>query len=395
MPVSRSLVNTRKANLPFLAFCLLLIMACNRNTDTFTVIVKNSDLVLPVRLSKADTTGLLAIDSLTKPAKGDFKFMVNAKFPSIYYLQSGDQTAEFIATQGDTVIVDLASEVKVIKEGIANAGYRKFIFERTQIEIKADSLANLFISAQLTDSFPLVRERINNSFNGLIYNYRLIGEDFIRNNPASVGLFSVINARLKQTPVYSYPLTPEVFLYADSAMTKYNPENPYTRWLKIIVENNKQTFGDGLESVTGIKQGEKLPPIQLPGLNDLPISVSPLKGQIAVVYLWDEGNLSRKSTAILRSLNERYKEIGLEIYAIAFSQNKKNWISLITLDKMWWNNMIDQRGFDSPLLSDMKIKRLPYFIVIDNNRAVLAHFSSAIALDEWVSDYFKDDNKKD
>lgn len=395
MPVTKTSSDTRKTILPFLAICLLLLLSCNRNNDNFTVIVRNSDLVLPVRLSKADTSGIKAIDSLTKPAKDDFKFLVSAKYPSVYYLQSGDQTAEFIASKGDTIIIDLSSEINVIKESINNAGFRDFVIKRTQIEKKADSLANLFISAQLTDSFPVVRERINNSFNGLIYNFRLTGENFIRNNPGSVGIFSVVNARLKQTPVFSYPLTPEVFLFADSAMKKNNPENPYTRRLNSMVYLSRQAFGDGLKSISGIKTGETLPQVQLPGLNELPVSVSPLKGQIAVIYLWDEGNLSRKSTGILRSLNERYKEIGLEIYAIAFTANKKNWISLITLDKMWWNNMIDKRGFDSPLLADLKIKRLPYFIVIDNNRTVVAHFSSASALDEWLTKYFTDHNKKD
>ncbi|HLO90047.1 MAG TPA: hypothetical protein VK172_02670 [Lentimicrobium sp.] len=376
-----------KTALLCMAVFALLSISCKRKISSFSVTVGNKGLEYPVRLLRVDTSGVKYIDSLLIPAKGPFQFIVQCEHEYAYFLESGNRQAVFMAGAGDSVCADFEKKQIITRENKRYAQFREYFNQVSKLETQADSLALLFNSAQLTDSFPQVRERLNNNFKTLLLQARLAAEDFVKND-STPAIFIAITARLRQSVVLNYVTNPQIFEYADSLFKSNHPEHPYGIWLNNFVSYNKLKYGDLLKPNARLKEGQAIHLIQLPGMNNKTVTIAPARGQTALIYFWDESKASRNATASIRLLNEQYKSAGLTIYAIAFMEKKRDWPSLIEVDKMWWTNMIDARSVNSPLLTEFNITRLPYFIVINDERKVIAHFGNAAELSEWATTHF-------
>lgn len=387
--LKNSLVHKRltKTALLCLAVLVMISFSCRRENLQFTVSIESNGLHYPVRLHRLDTNGIKPLDSLVKPAEGSFNFVIDAKQPFVYIIESGNNREEFIAASGDVIKVDFSAKKIIEYPKHQFEKFNSFLEEKKDIERKADSLAIIFNEAQVTDSFPQVRDRLNESFMDLLFKYRITASHFIYTD-TSVAIFSALMSTLKQSVVLNYVVNRQLFQHADSVLNLKYPEHPYTVWLNNYLAFNKAKYGILPESKADLRQGMDFPLVSLPGLNNKTTEIRPLKGETALVYFWNEDQASRKATAAVKRIEDKYKGKGLKIYAIAFTDKRTNWSSLIELNKMWWTNMIDERSSGSPLLSQLSVGRLPYFFVVNDNRKVIASFGSAEELDEWVITFF-------
>lgn len=373
-----------------MAVLLLFCSSCSQDDNRAVILIKNTGLTYPVRLYRIDTTGFVIIDSLTKPAEREFKFIVAVNQLTAFNISSQEHQTSFFLQAGDTVTVDLTKEGGIQNEQPEFTAFSEFLVTRQLLEKEADSLASLYISAQVTDSFAIVREKVNNEFNNLISETRSLSTSYILRNPESLGIYLALNFTLRQYQVFDYSVSPEIFLFADSVLQKYHPGNQYSIRTHNIVSQLQRKFGRPGKSPVRIEKGDIIQIDPFPGLNNKPVRILIDKDEIAIIYLWDESISSRKSTPTIKKLHEEFKERGLDIYAVSFTSSRRTWTSLIELDKMWWNNMIDTTASRSELLQRYNVKRLPYFIVIDHKSKVLSRFANAIALEEWIRLYFND-----
>jgi hypothetical protein len=373
-----------------MAVLSLYTTSCNEDKNKAVILVRSAGLEYPVKLFKVDTTGSWNIDSIVKPSDKDIRFIVSIAEPTAFNLTSNESQTTFILEAGDTVIVDLSIPGGIQNENPRYADFREFVKARHSLDRKADTLATLFINAQVTDSFAIVRERVAGEFTNLLSEARSLSTSFILNNPESIGVFVAFNSTFKKYQVFDYSVNPEIFRFADSVMQQYHPAHRYSIRMHNLTAQLERKYGKPKKDNIGIKQGDSLAPIEYPGLKNQSITLNTPEGEIGLIYLWDESSVSRKTTLKVKMVNEKYKGKGIATYAIFFGTSRRNWTSLIELDKMWWNNMIDTAASGSQFLKTYNIRRLPYFIVIDDNRTVLAHFVTAEALEEWLSLHFKD-----
>lgn len=63
-----------------------------------------------MRLHCLDTNGMKPWIPLVKPAEGSFNFVIDAKQPFVYIIESGNNREEFIAASGDVIKVDFSAK---------------------------------------------------------------------------------------------------------------------------------------------------------------------------------------------------------------------------------------------------------------------------------------------
>ncbi|HLN52896.1 MAG TPA: thioredoxin-like domain-containing protein [Lentimicrobium sp.] len=329
-----------------------------------------------------DTNQIRPIDSI-KPDNENAEFRIELNNPMLFILKDKGQKIEFIAHPSDSIVINFAQNKVIKSTNPENSNYQDFLSTLEKANQIADSLSYIFIQGQSGDSFPMIRDQVNNSFEKLRQDCKEKAMNYINANQGSVGIFRAINYFLKQTPLFDYSIDYKWFHKTDSLLNIYHPGHPYTTSFhdKIAI---LPPFEDNPK---GIKPGQVLPEIRLQGLNKKITRIEPGKEKLTLVYLWDPTPESRHANTALKQVFEEYKDKGLKLYAIAFDENFERWSSVIVVDKMWWNNMLDTSGNNSRLLDDLNNPSLPYFIIIDHNRKVLSTHLNATQTREWLREY--------
>ncbi len=385
-------VKAYKTILLTVSILVLLSISC-RNTDEkqTVILLENNNLNAPVSLMMIDTGSVPRIDSLNAGQKKN-QFVVSLKNPMLLSIKSDEKKTEFIAFPGDTVVVDLTKNITIYnnpksKSYTENKSYTRFISEMEKASVKADSLAYAFLKGQSSDSFALIRNQVNTAFEELVDNSKEKAIEYIEENPGSIGIFRAINYFIRKTPLFNYSIDHKWFHKTDSLLLKHYPDHPYTISYHNRIKALAHSSGYDEYQGRGLKPGDTLPEISLKGLSNKLIEINPKK--TALIYLWDHTSRSRRSNMQVKQLSEEFNESMLTIYAIGFDENYKRWASVITLDKMWWNNLIDPAGYNSILLSKLNNPPLPYLIIIDKNKRVLSTHASAAEAKVWLKNYFK------
>lgn len=85
-----------------------------------------------------------------------------------------------------------------------------------------------------------------------------------------------------------------------------------------------------------------------------------------LLYVWASWDkASRQISDSLRAIEKRYAKKSLSIAGISIDTDRQRWITAISEDSVSWNQYNDPRGWNGKIMSNFKIKRLPYFILLD------------------------------
>lgn len=360
----------------------------NNSKSKVVIFVENLKSNSPVNLLLLDTGQVKTIDSII-PGDKRSEFIEYLEYPMLFFIQNQDKRIEFIAHPSDSITVDFNKKIIAKTTNKENTEFNEFIQTLESVNAKADSLSHVFIRGQSTDSFANIREQVNRSFELFVYKFKLQAISYINANPTSIGIFRAINCYIKQTPVFNYTVDYDWFHKVDSLLTKSYPTHPYTISFHNQVRELSKNFGYKENKVRGIQPGDTLPVIQLTSLNKKQMRMIPDSRSVTLIYLWDKSPKSRQANLAVKQLHEEFKQKGLKIFAIAFDENIKRWSSVIVLDKMWWNNMIDTTGYNSTLLNQLKNPVLPYYILIDRNGIVLSAQFNSFETKDWLRNYYK------
>ncbi len=377
-----------KTAIAILTVLFFLNSACTRtNTDQVTVITENFTGNTAISLMMIDTNKIVQLNSL-KPDVKKKRLETELTRPMLFFIKNQDRRIEFIAQPSATYRIDVGyNRIIDDPDDSENKSYNALIQKLNRAERMADSLAYVLLNAQPTDSFAEVRENTTRSFEALVDNFKLESIAYIDENPGSIGVFRAINSFIKQTPVFNYTIDHEWFHKVDSLLNHYHPEHPYSISFHNRVIMLARNSGYNERGSRGVRAGDTLPDIKLVGLNKKSVSLDPASEGVTLLYLWDHTMVSRKTNLQVKQIAEDNKDNQLKLFAIAFDENFKRWANVITIDKMWYNNMIDTAGYNSPLLKRLNNPSLPCFVVIDKNRKVLTTGSSATGINEWIKKY--------
>lgn len=406
MSFTRLLLKTAMFNL---AVLLLLSIGCSHDPNkTTTLKVSGVTASDQIALLVYDTTGVIksGADKKVEDEYQLFKFKANQ--PLVYIIEAGNESFELIIQPGEDVEITVepthplsphllssssSSSIFIHSSSLKqeNQNHQDYLRQLHPLEIQADSLSHLFIAAQSTDSFALVRERVTEQYESLVDQAKSISIDYIKNYGTSIAIFSALNRAIRKLPVFNYTADWKYVLMTDSLLRTHNPEHPYTRWLSNQI---KITIGNPAIETGRIKPGTFLQKITLPALNGKSVTIQPAGKGISLIHLWNSSPSGREMNKLVKLIHEKYNSNDFNLYSICFDTNLKQCSAAVTVDKMWWNNLIDISADRSSLLTQLNQPKLPSIIVVDNEMKVLGYFTSAQILEEWIDQYFTSDTTK-
>jgi thiol-disulfide isomerase/thioredoxin len=174
-------------------------------------------------------------------------------------------------------------------------------------------------------------------------------------NPSSSILPEII--RLRQT----YLGDSLTIVYSNKIVTNKKDEN-IARIEKQLKRNKK------------IKKEIYFEPIAMKNEEGLEFNVSSLSNK-KIIYLdfWASWcGPCRSSHAELNRLYEKYKALGFEIVGISLDGKRDLWQEAIKKDNINWINVSELKGFESDIVKNYFIDSIPFNIVIDGNRKIIA-----------------------
>jgi len=150
--------------------------------------------------------------------------------------------------------------------------------------------------------------------------------------------------------------------------------------LMIIVSSCKKTndIPSSGDVEIGIKAGQIAPEFTLPDKDGNEINLSDYRGQYVVIDFWASWcHFCREENPELVSLYADYRDKGFEIVGVSIDTDKTSWLNAVEADGIQYIQLIDIKGFESPVVVEYGVVSIPRMILLDPNGKILLVTSKA------------------
>jgi thiol-disulfide isomerase/thioredoxin len=139
-----------------------------------------------------------------------------------------------------------------------------------------------------------------------------------------------------------------------------------------------------------LKPGNILVPFQQQTLAGKSFSLSSLRDQYVLLEFWAHDCIPcRRANPELVKIYNQYHNKGFEIVGISLDNSKDAWEKAVKNDKLPWIQVSDLKGWDNKVASQYLIGSIPFNILIDKNRKILATNLTGELLSQKLNDLLK------
>jgi thiol-disulfide isomerase/thioredoxin len=343
-----------------------------------------------------DTLRTYGTDSVKSRRNGDFSFKLKITEPGFYFIEAGKVRSGILVIQpGDSIkIYAGGTDRESISGGIEAERYARFTEKRQQALREIDSVSAFLEQARYRDDFATLRDSAALKYNQIAALLKLHATEYIINNPAALSQILVINTKIGQSSLFDEFADSRWFLLTDSALREHYPGNRHLILHQRRVDKLKQRLALEEASRKALQAGNAAPPIRLPDMSGNPRALGDTPGEYTLVYFWAPNDAaSRKSNHELKQFYERYRNRGLSVYAVSLDPLAERWKAAVNLDKLWWINVNDTLGVNSPVAAEYMVTKLPVILLLDSKKKIIDRFVSVSMAGEYMESVFKGKNK--
>lgn len=387
------MMNFKRIITPLLCATLFFFaFGCKRqiSSDFVTIQVENGlNSREKVVLKIVDTTHFMSFDSASLKSGNTVIFNVPSQTGNLYFIQySGNRSDLFAAFPGDSIAASVTSTgVQLGGNGRETAETSVFWRKLNLAARQVDSITQQLMELRHLPGFMESRQQANAKVLAILETLRNEALDFIEKNGTFLGILPVVNARVGNQPLFKESVHPGIFLEVDTLLQLHHPGNPHTIFYHNRMNQLRQRLNKEQQAQLRLAPGSKAPDIELPGVSGKNISLYSQKNKLTLLYFWSPSDAkSRKSNQQIKLLHEKYNNRGFGIFAVSLESFHERFAAAVQLDKMWWPNVNDTAGIDSPIKETYGIDEIPAFLLLDENHRLNARFLSVQALELWLSE---------
>lgn len=343
-------------------------------------------------LYRIDTTTFQPIDSINIHADGAFSFFVETEKGDFYFLGKGRSfSSPFPAFFGDSIQISLTNEkATIIKGGLEAGRYSVFTLWLGQGEERFDSLSKSLEKARYTADYASVREKSDSVFDQIRSNLKEDAVEFIHSNPDLLSNILVINSSLGRVGLFDESIDFSLFFEVDSLLQVYHGNNVHVVNFHNRVRRLREKVARLENLPASLSFGAKAPNIVLPGTSGKISKLHDNSAKLTLIYFWNPSDISgRQSNMELKLLHEKYKSAGFAVFGVAFDPDIARFKNAINMDKLWWTNVNDTLGMQSPVLETYQVDDFPSLVLMDKKGNIAGRFLSVKALAHWMDENFE------
>lgn len=365
-----------KKFLPFIALGAMIMASCD-NTPKFQVegtITDAQDSMLYLEQSTLD--GIKALDSVKLSSSGDFSFKAAAptESPEFYTLRIGRHVINFSADSTDHITI--SAKLPSMESTYTVEGNESSVKIR-EIALLQQDVQKKIIAVEKNESmYP--GDQVD-SINSILENYKeKMKNDFIYQDPTSASAYFAVCQSITDlggTFMLFNPLTnrADVKIYAAvaTAWDATYHDAPRTRQICNMAIKGMDNTAQPQQKVLEVDEAKVSESgnidINLPDINSKLRSIRELKGKVVLidftVYAAQE---SAERTRMMRSLYEKYKSQGFEIYQISLDDDVHYW--KFSCDKLPWVCVHETDGTSTSVYG---VNSLPTFFLLNRDNEIV------------------------
>ena len=255
-----------------------------------------------------------------------------------------------------------------------------------------DTLNQYYMAHQLDRKFEQIRADVRAKSDSVYRADRQLHERFITEKPGSLASYVALSSKLGlRTNLFNIQDDFKYFEMVDTALMNHYDTIAITLMLNRYVSQERamQTMRpkrDGQISV-----GDTMPDIALSNPYGDTIRVSNLKAKYLLVSFWGSWcKPCRESHPELRKVFRTYRYRGFDIYSVALERSLDDWKNTIREDRLSWVNHVSELNYmDSKVARQLGIDAVPFNLLIDADRVVVAKNLTPAQLDAKLAELLK------
>lgn len=139
------------------------------------------------------------------------------------------------------------------------------------------------------------------------------------------------------------------------------------------ISKEGQSLGERLMQDFTLKPGTLFENFSIPDSKGDTIEFNDIQSRYILIDFWASWcGPCRANHPFIKEAFKRYKDKGLGIISISLDTEKKEWLKAIQKDEMLWTNISDLQGYDGIVVRNAKLSFVPFSILLDENRRVIA-----------------------
>lgn len=255
-----------------------------------------------------------------------------------------------------------------------------------------DTLNQYYMAHQLDRNIAEIVADVRAKSDSVYRADRQLHEQFIAEKPGSLASYVALSSKLGlRTNLFNIQDDFKYFEMVDTALMNRYDTIAITLMLNRYVSQERamQTMRpkrDGQISV-----GDTMPDIALSNPYGDTIRVSNLKAKYLLVSFWGSWcRPCREAHPELRKVFRTYRYRGFDIYSVALERSLDDWKNTIREDRLIWVNHVSELNYmDSRVARQLGIDAVPFNLLIDADRVVLAKNLTPAQLDAKLAELLK------
>lgn len=129
--------------------------------------------------------------------------------------------------------------------------------------------------------------------------------------------------------------------------------------------------------------GTNVPDIKLHDVTGKEVSLASLQGKVVVLDFWASWcGPCRRSMPAIKEIYKKYKDKGLEVFAVSVDIKKSDWLKAIKEDETSWVHVIDETN---NVARSWKVEYIPNTFLLDKTGKVVSINANHAALEQQIA----------